>query len=210
MLNLEALMMKNFRSLWTLLFFLFACAPIPPLIPVDHGSVAPGSKVTRGGNTELALLGTGIRVGDQLPAARLVDTLLRGVDLSTRRGEVMLISIVPSLDTQVCERQTHLLGEAVVADGVRKVTISRDLPFAQQRFADATGFEDILYLSDYQKADFATRSGLLIDQIYLLARSVMVVDAEGTIRYLQVVPELSHLPDLDRAVAEANALAVGH
>jgi thiol peroxidase len=203
-------MMKKFLCLGTVTALLFACAPVPPAIPVDYGSVAPGSKVTRGGNTELALLGTGIKVGDQLPAAQLVDTHLRGVDLSSQRGEVLLISIVPSLDTQVCERQTHLLGEAAVANGVRKVTISRDLPFAQQRFADVTGFTDIQFLSDYQKADFATRSGLLVDHLYLLARSVLVVDAEGTIRYLQVVPELSHLPDMERAVAEADALAAGH
>ena len=120
---------------------------------------------------------------------------------------MLLISIVPSVDTQVCERQTHLLGEAEVANGVRKITISRDLPFAQQRFVDATGFGDIQFLSDFQKAEFGSRSGLLVDQLYLLARAMLVIDQEGKIRYLQVVPELSHLPDMERAVAEASALA---
>ncbi|HZW58999.1 MAG TPA: thiol peroxidase [Woeseiaceae bacterium] len=189
---------------------LTACAAKPPVIPIDRGSVDAGSRVTRGGKTELSLLGTGVRVGDKFPSAQLVDTHLRSVDLARREGEVLLVSIVPSLDTQVCERQTHLLGEAKVGKGIRKVTISRDLPFAQQRFADLTGFGDILYLSDFQKADFGQKSGLLIDQLYLLARAMMVVDREGTIRYLQVVPELSHLPDLDKAIAEAEALAVEH
>ena len=198
------------KKLWFVLIalgFLSGCAANLPAIPVAHDSVEPGSKVTRGGKTELALLGSAIRLGDQLPSVSLVDTHLQAVDLSARRGEVLLVSIVPSLDTQVCERQTHLLGEAELAPGIRKVTISRDLPFAQQRFADETGFTDILYLSDFQKAEFGSQSGLLVDQLYLLARSVLVVDRDGTIRYLQVVPELSHLPDMERAVAEATALA---
>ncbi|HKI51172.1 MAG TPA: peroxiredoxin [Geothermobacteraceae bacterium] len=188
---------------------LLGCAASRPEIPVDRGSVEPGSKVTRGGTTELDLLGPGLKLGDQLPSVSLVDSNLRPVDLSTRRGEVLLVSIVPSLDTQVCERQTHLLGEAKLPPGIRKVTISRDLPFAQQRFANTTGFSDILYLSDFQKAEFGHQSGLLIDRLYLLARSVLVVDRDGTIRYLQVVPELSHLPDLPRAIAAAEALLPG-
>jgi len=198
------------KKLWFVLIalgVLSGCAAKLPVIPVDHHSVEPGSKVTRGGKTELALLGSAIQLGGQLPSVSLVDTHLRSVDLSTRRGEVLLISIVPSVDTQVCERQTHLLGEAEVANGVRKITISRDLPFAQQRFVDATGFGDIQFLSDFQKAEFGSRSGLLVDQIYLLARAMLVIDQEGKIRYLQVVPELSHLPDMERAVAEASALA---
>jgi thiol peroxidase len=116
----------------------------------------------------------------------------------------------PSLDTQVCERQTHLLGEeaAKLPAGVRLVTISRDLPFAQKRFAEETGFKDILFLSDYQKSDFGQATGLLVDQIYLLARSVILVDRQGTVRYIQVVPELSHLPDMTTAFAKAAELAM--
>jgi len=198
--------MKLLPAYITSILFLSGCAAALPPIPVDHRSVEPGSRVTRGGATELPLLGEAISVGGHLPSVQLVDTTMKGVDLSTLRGEVLLVSIVPSLDTRVCERQTHLLGEALVPAGIRKVTVSRDLPFAQQRFADETGFADILFLSDYQQANFGKASGLLVDQIYLLARSVVVVDGEGTIRYIQVVPELSHMPDMDRAVAEAEAL----
>lgn len=201
--------MKKLLFVLSSFVLLSGCAASLPEIPVDQGSVKPGSMVTRGGTTELALLGQGFKLGGPLPAVSLVDTSLQAVDLSTRRGEVLLVSIVPSLDTQVCERQTHLLGETKLPPGIRKVTISRDLPFAQQRFADATGFTDILYLSDFQKAEFGSRSGLLIDQLYLLARSVLVVDRDGTIRYMQVVPELSHLPDMPRAIAAAEALLPG-
>lgn len=197
--------MKYTLPMIILLLFVSACAK-PSVIPVDHRSVEPGSKVTRGGTTELALLGDAIKVGGRLPDVPLVDSNMRMVNLASLRGEVLLVSIVPSLDTQVCERQTHLVGEAQVAEGIRKVTISRDLPFAQSRFAEETGYRDILFLSDFQKADFGRSSGLLVDEIYLLARSVLVVDREGTIRYMQVVPEISHLPDLNRAIVEAEAL----
>jgi len=190
-----------------LLLAVGGCSAAVPQIPVDTASVAPGSHVTRGGQTELALLGDPLQVGAPLPAVELVDTNLRRVDPSTLRGEVLLVSIVPSLDTQVCERQTHLLGEAQLPAGIRKLTISRDLPFAQKRFSDHTDFHDILYLSDFQKADFGKATGLLVDQVYLLARGVAVVDREGVVRYLQVVPELSHLPDMDAAIRVAKELA---
>jgi len=198
-------MNKSLLSL--LLLVATGCAASIPQIPVDTASVAPGSQVTRGGQTELALLGDPLQVGSPLPAVDLVDTSLRRVDPSTLRGEVLLVSIVPSLDTQVCERQTHLLGEARLPAGIRKLTISRDLPFAQKRFADESGIADVLYLSDFQKADFGKATGLLVDQVYLLARGVAVVDREGIVRYLQVVPELSHLPDMDAAIRVALDLA---
>ena len=89
---------------------LSACAATVPPIPVDRASVAPGSSVTRGGTTTLKLLGTPLQVGEPLPAATLVSTDLKPVDPSTFRGQVLLLSIVPSLDTKVCERQTHILG----------------------------------------------------------------------------------------------------
>ena len=197
--------MRNILILILLLTLLSACASVP-VIPVDHRSVDAGSKVTRGGTTELSLLGDPVEVGSHLPGVVLVDRNLRSFNTAALQGEIVLISIVPSLDTQVCERQTHLIGEAELADGIRKVTISRDLPFAQNRFAEETGFDDVLFLSDYQKSDFGKATGLLVDQIYLLARSVMVVDRQGTIRYIQVVPEISHLPNMDKAIKEAEAL----
>jgi len=199
------------RSALPVLFSLLlgACAAALPAIPVDTATVEPGATVTRGGKTTLQLLGSPLAVGQPLPSSKLVDTSLKTVNLATMSGEVLLLSVVPSLDTQVCERQTHLLGEAgdELPPGVRRITVSRDLPFAQKRFADETGFKNILFLSDYQKADFGRATGLLVDQIYLLARAVIVVDRRGTVRYIQVVPELSHLPDMATAFAKAAELA---
>jgi len=191
-----------------LVLLLGGCTAAVPSIPVDHRSVQPGTAVTRGGSNTYPLLGQPLRVGDRLPSATLVDTHLRRVDLETLRGQVLVLSIVPSLDTRVCERQTHLLGEAgrTLPGDIRLVTISRDLPFAQQRFADDTGFRDILYLSDYRNGDFGLATGLLVDEIRLLARAMIVVDRAGTVRYLQIVPELSHLPDMETALDKARGL----
>lgn len=190
------------------LLTLSACAAPKPVIPVDNRSVQPGTAVTRGGTTSMNLLGTPIKLGDPLPSVSLYDIHLKHHNLADIKGEVMLVSIVPSLDTQVCEQQTHLLGEAAgkLSPQVKRITISRDLPFAQKRFADETGFKDILFLSDYRNADFARSTGLLVDPIFLLARSVLVVDRQGVVRYIQVVPELSHLPDMLTAFAKAEEL----
>jgi len=199
---------RNFLLPLLALLSLAACAATVPSIPVDRDSVAPGTAVTRGGTTELALLGDALEVGDPLPQVSLVDTHLQNVDLSGRRGKVLFISVVPSLDTQVCERQTHILGEegGRLPQGITRITVSRDLPFAQKRFAEEAKLTDILYLSDYRKADFGRATGLLVDDIFLLARSVILVDREGRVRYIQVVPELSHLPDMEKAFARAEEL----
>lgn len=201
-------MRSRFTLISLLCLALSACASSKPVIPVDTRSVQPGTAVTRGGTTSLNLLGTPIKVGDPLPSVGLYDINLKHRNLADLKGEVMLVSIVPSLDTQVCEQQTHLLGEAAgeLSPKVKRVTISRDLPFAQKRFADETGFKDILFLSDYRNADFARSTGLLVDPIFLLARSVLVVDRAGVVRYLQVVPEMSHLPDMITAFAKAEEL----
>ncbi len=177
-------------------------------IPVDQGSVEPGTGITRGG-TPLTLLGNPIAVGEKLPSVPLIDSNLKQVDLSRQTGSVLFLNIVPSLDTGVCERQTHYLGEEgdKLPEGVRRITISRDLPFAQKRFAEAADLTDIWYLSDYREAAFGKSTGLLINELALLARSVILVDRSGTVRYIQVVPELGHLPDLEEAFARAAKLA---
>lgn len=199
-----------FRSLvLATCLFVVGCAKPAPIIPVDDRSISPGTEVTRGGSVRLSLLGEPISLDAPVPDITLVDTNLKGVSLTDFKGSILLVSIVPSLDTQVCERQTHLLGEAAekLPPGIKAITISRDLPFAQQRFADETGFNQIYYMSDFQHAAFGRGTGLLVDQLFLLARSVMVVDQGGIIRYLQVVPEISHLPDLEKAISFAVSLA---
>jgi thiol peroxidase len=179
-------------------------------IRIDPGSVLPGTKVTRKG-TEINLLGTPIEVGQKLPFTTLVDAMtMQDVDLSREHGKVLFLSLVPSIDTKVCEAQTHYLAEEGnrIAPYIRRITISRDTPFAQKRFAEAAKLTDIQYLSDYKEGAFGRSLGLLMDGSRLLARSVIVVDKQGVVRYIQVVPEITNLPDMEKAFDRALEIAL--
>ena len=190
---------------------LIACGAKEAQLIVDSQSSVPGTQVSRKGEV-LTLAGTGIRVGQKLPETRLIDAMtMQPVNLADTGGRVLFISIVPSLDTKVCEEQTHLLGEQGdrLPSAVRRITVSRDTPFAQARFAEEARLQDIEYLSDYKEGEFGRSVGLLIESSRLLARAVILADAQGVVRYIQVVPDTSHLPDMDRAFAEAGELAKG-
>ncbi len=195
--------------LFVMFIFLSACAPTLPEIPIDNRSVEPGSQVMRGSDS-FKLLGTPLQVGQQLPSVQLFNINLQSVELSEFRGNVLLISVVPSLDTQVCERQTRTLAQDAdnLPETVKRITISRDLPFAQKRFSDLVPADgELYYLSDYAEANFGRSTGLLIDQIHLLARAVIVVDRQGIVRYLQVVPTITHLPNLNKGMEIAAQLS---
>ena len=190
---------------------LIACGAKEAPMIVDSQSSVPGTQVSRKGEV-LTLAGTGIRVGQKLPETRLIDAAtMQPVNLADMGGRVLFISIVPSLDTKVCEAQTHSLAEEGdrLPAAVRRITVSRDTPFAQARFAEEARLQDIEYLSDYKEGEFGRSVGLLIESSRLLARAVILVDAQGVVRYIQVVPDTSHLPDMDRAFAEAGELAKG-
>ncbi len=193
----------------SLALLLSACTAKQTPVAIDTKSVAPGTEIAKKGEP-LALTGTAIEVGQRLPETGLVDAAtMKTVNLDDYRGSVLLLSIVPSIDTKVCEAQTHYLGEQgdKLPAGVKRITVSRDTPFAQERFAQEANLEDIQYLSDYKEGAFGRSTGLLIDGPRLLARSVIVVDKQGIVRYIQVVPEITHLPDMEEAFAKATALA---
>jgi thiol peroxidase len=103
---------------------------------------------------------------------------MKEVDLSTERGSVLLLSIVPSIDTRVCEAQSHYLGEKgnTLPGDVKRITISRDTPFAQKRFAQEAKLTQIQFLSDYKQGDFGRSIGLLVEGSMLLSRSIILVD----------------------------------
>jgi thiol peroxidase len=187
---------------------LFACTTKQAPLTIDYDSAVPGTQVARKGE-KLPLTGEGIEVGQRLPDTGLVDAAtMKAVNLNDYRGNVLLLSIVPSIDTKVCEAQTHYLGEQGdrLPAAVKRITVSRDTPFAQARFAKEAKLEDIWYLSDYKEGDFGRSIGLLMDGPRLLARSVVLVDRQGVVQYIQVVPDVSHLPDMATAFDKATAL----
>ena len=190
-------------------FILSGCASTGgDRIAVDSASSTPGTTINIKGERR-QLLGTPLQIGARLPSTVLTDAYsMKKVDLSQLRDTVLLISLVPSLDTKVCEAQTHVLGEQggqLPAD-ITRITISRDTPFAQKRFAEEAKLRNITFLSDYRDGSFGRATGLLLDDSMLLARAVIITDRQGIVRYMQVVPELAHLPDLEAAFAQAKAL----
>lgn len=180
-------------------------------LPVADGSAAAGegSNILFHGKP-MALSGTAIKVGDKLRDVKLVQTDLSLVNINETKGtgKVRIISIVPSLDTKVCEQHTHYLSERNKGLDriVELISISIDTPFAQKRFAEEAKIANVTFLSDFRAADFGKAHGLLLKEPHLLSRAVMVVDKHNKVRYLQITPELTQLPDLDEAFRFAHSL----
>ncbi len=150
----------------------------------------------------LTLIGNEVAVGEPAPDFEALDNALAPVKLSSFRGKTCIISSVPSLDTSVCDMQTRRFNveAAKLGEDVVILTISMDLPFAQKRWCGAAGVENVRTLSDHRDAAFGTAFGMLIEELRLLARAVFVVDKEGIIRYIQIVPELTEEPDYEAVV----------
>jgi thiol peroxidase len=160
--------------------------------------------VTFKGNP-LTLVGNPVKVGDKAPDAEVLANDLLPVRLSGFRGKICVICSVPSLDTPVCDTQTRKFNEQATSlgDDVVVLTISMDLPFAQKRWCGSANIKNVQTLSDHNKAEFGNAFGLLIKELRLLARAVFVVDADGIIRYIQIVDELTHEPDYEAAIKAA-------
>ncbi len=200
------------KKIWIalMLLSLVGCSAVrSQTMPIakESASAGEGQSVTFKGKA-LALEGTGIKVGDRLPAAVLAANDLSPVNLAETGGKVRIISVVPSLDTPVCEEQTHALSErnGGLDKEVQLITVSMDLPFAQKRFSKEAKIGNVLFLSDYKGAEFGRSYGLLIQPLHLLSRAVLVVDKENVVRHLQVVPEITELPDLEAAMQAAKGL----
>ena len=156
----------------------------------------------------VTLLGPELKVGERAPDFTVVDNGLAPVTLASYAGKIKVLSAVPSLDTPVCDRETRRFNEeaATFSDNVVVLTVSLDLPFAQKRWCGAAGIDRVTTLSDYQDRSFALAYGVLIKELRLLSRSVFVVDAANTIRYIQHVPEVTDEPDYAAVIAAVRAL----
>ena len=144
--------------------------------------------------------------GKTLPNLSLPNLALEMINLRSFQGNVTIFSIVPSLDTSTCEKQTHILSEENGGLNATLVTISRDLPFAQKRFSKKAKIENLIFLSDYRDANFGYSTGLLIEENRLLTRAIIVLDQEGIVRYLEIVPNLGQLPMMKEAFGLARSL----
>ena len=163
--------------------------------------------VTMRGNP-LTLVGKMVELGDPAPDFTVLDKNLTEIKFSSYRGKVCVISSVPSLDTPVCDAQTRRFNQEAARLGPEGVvlTISMDLPFAQQRWCKAAEVDNVLTLSDHREASFGEAFGVLIKELRLLARAIFVVDKKGIVRYVQIVKEIADEPDYDEVIAAVKKL----
>ncbi|WP_010632563.1 thiol peroxidase [Sporolactobacillus vineae] len=166
----------------------------------------PGA-ATVGGNP-ITLIGPELKPGDQAPDFRINKDLTTEAALSDYDGKVKLISVVPSLDTKVCDAQTRRFNEeaAKLGDHVAVLTISVDLPFAQSRFCSVAGIKNLDTLSDYKFRSFGKSYGVLIKELQLDMRSIFVLDQQNTIRYVEYVKEMTEHPDYDAALKAVRSI----
>lgn len=162
--------------------------------------------VTFKGNP-LTLVGPELKAGEQAPEFTVLDQAFQPVKLSSFRGQKVVISAVPSLDTPVCEIQTKRFNQEASRLSAKVLTISMDLPFAQKRFCDAHKIANVSVLSDYRDRQFANAYGLYIKELGLLARAVLIVDEQGKIAYVQVVKEVTQEPDYNAALGRLGSAA---
>ena len=157
----------------------------------------------------LTLEGTPQIVGSIAPDFTVLDKNLRPKSLKDFKEKVIIISVVPSLDTPVCDAQTRRFNEeAAKLPNVKILTISADLPFAQARWCGAAGITANETLSDHLNTNFGLAYGLLIKELRLLARAVLVLNAERRIIYQEVVPEMTNPVNFDTALAAAKKEAL--
>ena len=165
-------------------------------------------KVLFGGNP-LTLTGEEIKVGAIAPNFTAINQNLTPFDFyKETEGKIVVISAVPSVDTSVCEFQTtHFNQEATnLSDKVFIVTISVDLPFAQQRFCGAHGIENIAVVSDHRALDFGQKYGFILDEVRLLERGVVIIDQNREVKYVEYLEEVANHPNYDAALEAVKSL----
>jgi thiol peroxidase len=158
------------------------------------------------GDKYATLLGDEAKVGDMAPEFTAVVPGWGTVNpLQESKGKVVILSAVPSLDTDVCDRETRRFNEeaAKLSDDIVIYTISTDTPMAQKRWCGAAGVDKVKVVSDVVDTEFGLKYGVLIKERHYLRRSVFIVDRAGRLVYVNYLPTLGNEPDYDEVVRAA-------
>jgi thiol peroxidase len=166
----------------------------------------PGATTMRG--NPLTVLGPELKPGDKAPDFEVIGDGLKPVNLANTGQAVRIFSVVPSLDTPVCDAQTKRFNEeAAKLPGVEIYTISMDLPFAQKRWCGAFGIDKVKMLSDHRTGSFGEHYGTLIKDLRIESRAIFVVDKDNTLKHVEYVKEVAEHPNYDAALNAARSLA---
>ena len=163
--------------------------------------------VTFAGNP-ITLVGPEIKVCQQAPDFTVLSNDLQPKTLKDYEGKVKVISVVPSLDTGVCDAQTRWFNQNVskLGENVVVLTVSVDLPFAQKRWCGAAGIDKVETLSDHRDLSFGENYGFILEGLRLLSRGIVVIDKDDVVRYVEYVPEVTSAVNFDAAEAATKAL----
>lgn len=155
----------------------------------------------------LTLIGPEIKLGDRAPDFKLLANDLKEITLNHSKGKTRIISVVPSLDTPVCDMQTKRFNEEAgkLPSGVIVLTVSADLPFAQARWCGAANAKNIQILSDHREMAFGKAYGVWIKELRLLSRAIFIVGPDDKIQYVEYVREITQHPDYDKALHSLKA-----
>jgi thiol peroxidase len=156
------------------------------------------------------VLGPELKTGDKAPDFKAVDDSLKALDLAGTGNSVLIFSVVPSLDTPVCDAQTKRFNEeAGKLPDVKIYTFSMDLPFAQKRWCGAFGVDHVKMVSDHRDGSFGEAYGTLIKDLRILSRAIFVVDKNNLIRHVEYVKEVGDHPNYEAALSAARTAAGG-
>lgn len=158
------------------------------------------------GDKFATLLGDEVAVGQAAPEFTSVVAGWGTVNpLQESKGKVIILSAVPSLDTDTCDRETRRFNEeaAKLGDDIIIYTISTDFPMAQKRWCGAAGVDKVKVVSDVVDADFGLKYGILIKERRYLRRSVFIVGRDGKLTYVKYLPILSEEPNYDEVINAA-------
>ncbi|MBZ2175486.1 thiol peroxidase [Schnuerera sp. xch1] len=162
--------------------------------------------VTMGGN-HVTLIGKEIKVGDEAPDFTVLNGDLEEYSLKDIGDKIKIISVVPSLDTGVCEMQTMRFNEeASQLEDVVILTMSVDLPFAQKRFCSTHSIDKVITLSDHRDLSFGMNYGFVMEELRLLSRGIVILDRDNVVRYVEYVKEVGTHPNYDKVIEEAKEL----
>lgn len=162
----------------------------------------PGATTLKG--NPFTLIGPELKAGDAAPDFHVMDNSLKPVTLKDTGARVRIISVVPSLDTPVCDAQTKRFNEeAARLPGVDIIAVSMDLPFAQKRWCGAFGVDNVKMLSDHMDGSFGSHYGTLIKELRIESRAIFVVDQQNKIRHAEYVKEVADFPNYEAALSAA-------
>ena len=156
------------------------------------------------------MLGPALKPGEKAPDFKAVDDSLKTLDLAGTGGGVRIFSVVPSLDTPVCDAQTKRFNEeSGKLPDVKIYSFSMDLPFAQKRWCGAFGVDHVKMVSDHRDGSFGEAYGTLIKDLRIMSRAIFVIDKNNVIRHVEYVKEVGDHPNYEAALAAARAAASG-